>query len=174
MYACILSLLLFFVWSLSCVWLFCDSMDYSLPNSSVHGISQPRILEWVTILFSRGSSQTKDPRHRLLNCRREATREALEEGLHWWEIEPRPLWWERQILIDNQGASLSLSLSLSLYIYIYTYIYIYVCIYIHTHILAVSCIYGWTYVLFCIYCSWFHSFSFLTINLNFQTNQNLF
>ena len=28
-------------------------MDYSLPGSSVHGISQPRILEWVVISFSR-------------------------------------------------------------------------------------------------------------------------
>ena len=31
-------------------------MDYSLPGSSVHGISQARILEWVAISFSRGSS----------------------------------------------------------------------------------------------------------------------
>ena len=34
----------------------CDPMDYSLPGSSVHGILQARILEWVAILFSRGSS----------------------------------------------------------------------------------------------------------------------
>ena len=34
----------------------CDPMDCSLPGSSVHGISQTRILEWVAILFSRGSS----------------------------------------------------------------------------------------------------------------------
>ena len=34
----------------------CDSMDSSLPGSSVHGIVQARILEWVTISFSRGSS----------------------------------------------------------------------------------------------------------------------
>ena len=31
-------------------------MDYSLPGSSVHGILQARILEWVAIPFSRGSS----------------------------------------------------------------------------------------------------------------------
>ena len=31
-----------------------DPMDYSLPGSSVHGISQARILEWVAISFSRG------------------------------------------------------------------------------------------------------------------------
>ena len=36
-------------------------MDYGLPGSSVHGISQARILEWVAIPFSRGSSQPRDP-----------------------------------------------------------------------------------------------------------------
>ena len=32
-------------------------MDYNLPGSSVHGISQARTLEWVAISLSRGSSQ---------------------------------------------------------------------------------------------------------------------
>ena len=32
----------------------CDPMDCSPPGSSVHGISQARILEWVAISFSRG------------------------------------------------------------------------------------------------------------------------
>ena len=31
---------------------FCDPMDCSLPGSSVHGILQARILEWVAISFS--------------------------------------------------------------------------------------------------------------------------
>ena len=35
-------------------------MDWSLPGSSVHGIFQARVLEWVAISFSRGSSQPKD------------------------------------------------------------------------------------------------------------------
>ena len=38
----------------------CDPMDCSPPGSSVHGILQARILEWVAIPFSRGSSQPKD------------------------------------------------------------------------------------------------------------------
>ena len=45
---------------LSHVGLFCDPKDCSLPGSSVHGIFQARILEWVAILFSRGSSQPRD------------------------------------------------------------------------------------------------------------------
>ena len=38
----------------------CAPMDCSLPGSSVHGILQARILEWVAFPFSRGSSQPKD------------------------------------------------------------------------------------------------------------------
>ena len=37
-----------------------DSTDSSLPGSSVCGISQARILEWVAISFSRGSSPPRD------------------------------------------------------------------------------------------------------------------
>ena len=38
----------------------CDPMDCDPPGSSVHGILQARILEWVAISFSRGSSPPKD------------------------------------------------------------------------------------------------------------------
>ena len=44
----------------NCIWLFRDPMDCSPPGSSVHGILQARILEWVAILFSRGSSQPRN------------------------------------------------------------------------------------------------------------------
>ena len=37
----------------------CDPMDYSSPGSSVHGIFQARILEWVAISFPRGISPTQ-------------------------------------------------------------------------------------------------------------------
>ena len=37
-----------------------DPMDYSLPGSSVHGIFQARILEWVAVPSSKGSSQPRD------------------------------------------------------------------------------------------------------------------
>ena len=36
------------------------SMDCRPPGSSVHGILQARILEWVAIPFSKGSSQPRD------------------------------------------------------------------------------------------------------------------
>ena len=38
----------------------CDCMDWSLPGSSVHGILQARILKWVAIPSSKGSSQSRD------------------------------------------------------------------------------------------------------------------
>ena len=41
----------------------CDPMDCSLPGSSVHRISQGRILEWVAISSSRVSSQPRDRIH---------------------------------------------------------------------------------------------------------------
>ena len=57
---------------LSCLWkvlvsqscpTLCDPMDCSPPGSFVHEISQVRILEWVAISFSRGSSQPRDQTH---------------------------------------------------------------------------------------------------------------
>ena len=38
----------------------CNPMDYSPPGSSVHGILQAQILEWVAIPFSRVSSRPRD------------------------------------------------------------------------------------------------------------------
>ena len=40
-----------------------DPMDCSPPGSSVHRILQARLLEWVAISFSRGSSQPRDQTH---------------------------------------------------------------------------------------------------------------
>ena len=53
-----------------CVWfggegttlrlILCDPMNRSLQGSSVHGILQARILEWVAVSYSRGSFQPSD------------------------------------------------------------------------------------------------------------------
>ena len=43
----------------------CYPVDCSPPGSSVHGILQARILEWVAIPFSRGYSQPRSPAHSL-------------------------------------------------------------------------------------------------------------
>ena len=44
----------------------CDPIDWGLPGSSIHGILQARILEWVAISFSRGSSGPRD--HTQVSC----------------------------------------------------------------------------------------------------------
>ena len=61
-------------------------MDYSLPGSSVHGIFQIRILEWVSISFSRGSSQLRDRTH--VSC--------IGRGIlyHWATWEPCEQSWK--------------------------------------------------------------------------------
>ena len=52
-------LLLLFVVSKSYL-IVCSPVDYSLPGSSVHGILHARILKWVAMTSSRGSSQPRD------------------------------------------------------------------------------------------------------------------
>ena len=50
----------------SCSFLFethCDPMNCSPPGSSVHGIFQARIVGWVAISYSKGSSQPRDQTH---------------------------------------------------------------------------------------------------------------
>ena len=41
-------------------YILCNPMDCSLPGSTVHGILQARILEWVAVSFSRGSFQSRN------------------------------------------------------------------------------------------------------------------
>ena len=48
----------------------CDLLDYSSPGSSVHRILQVRMLEWVAITFSRGSSLPSDQTPGLPCCKR--------------------------------------------------------------------------------------------------------
>ena len=59
------------------VWFFCDPMDCSPPGSSVHRISQARILEWVAISSSSGSSQPRG--WTCISC-------AGRRALHHWAI----------------------------------------------------------------------------------------
>ena len=59
---CIYTHVCMHAWLLNHVWLFVTPMDYSPPDlSSVHGIFQARILEWVAMPSSRGSSRPSDP-----------------------------------------------------------------------------------------------------------------
>ena len=56
----------------------CDPMDCSLPGSSVYGIFQARVLEWVTISFSRGwIFPTQGSNLGLPRCRQTLYRQSL-------------------------------------------------------------------------------------------------
>ena len=59
-----------------------DPMDCSLPGSSVHGILQARIQEWVAIPFSRGSSQCRNWTQFSCIVSRFLTIWATREALH--------------------------------------------------------------------------------------------
>ena len=58
---------------------FCNSMDCSLPGSSIHGISQARILEWIAISFLQGIFLTQGRRD-----------SYLFRILH-WQVDSLPL-----------------------------------------------------------------------------------
>ena len=68
-------------------------MECSPPGSSVHGILQARILEWVAISFSKGSSQPRDQTQvshivgRLYHLSHQDLREELKPGEKaWWGV----------------------------------------------------------------------------------------
>ena len=66
--------------SQSCLTL-CNTMDCSLPGFSVHGILQVRLLEWVTISYSRESSWCKDWTH--ISCSSCTVRQILYHCAAW-------------------------------------------------------------------------------------------
>ena len=62
----------------------CDPTDSSLPGSSVHGILQARIPEWIAVLSSRGSSQPRDQTQVSLIAGRFFTIWATRETQEYW------------------------------------------------------------------------------------------
>ena len=74
----------------------CDPMDRSLPGSSVHGISQARILKWVAISFSRGSSQPRDQT-------KSPVSPSLAGRFFTTETPGKPLWDDSHILYSDMG-----------------------------------------------------------------------
>ena len=65
---------------------FWEPIDYSPPGSSVHRISQARVLEWVAISLFRGSSQTQEPIGRQI-LYHWATREDPKSTILQWKIK---------------------------------------------------------------------------------------
>ena len=80
-----------------CVWMFvcaqlclilCDPIDCSPPGPSVHWIFQARILEWVAVSFSRGSSW-------------QVMQSTCLCLLHWWQILYHQATWEDHRLLSS-------------------------------------------------------------------------
>ena len=102
------------------VWLFCNPMDCSLPDFSVHVILQARILECVAISFSRWSSRPREQTHIpcigrwILYCW--ATRKAQSEGWPEGESASKPMYMDvvRSTFLKAAGLSASVSLELIL------------------------------------------------------------
>ena len=88
-----------YMYELSCsvIPTLCNPMDCSLSGSSVHGIHQARILEWVVISFSRGSSQPRDRTWVSHIAGRFFTIWATRKFWSWWSIP--------SLNISNPGAS---------------------------------------------------------------------
>ena len=84
--------------SLSCVRL-CNLIDYSLPGSSIHGIFQARILEWVAIYFPRCQSPAP------------AARESAWRDEQCWQRMMQPL---------TQGAGLHIYFKLQVFFHTLT------------------------------------------------------
>ena len=84
-----------FVCAQSCLTL-CDPMDCSLPGSSVLGILQGRIPDWVAMPSSRGSSQPRDWTH--VSCTSCSGRQIL----YCWATG-EACWVARRILIPSPG-----------------------------------------------------------------------
>ena len=80
----------------------CDPMDCSLPGSSVHGISQARILEWVAMPSSRGFSQPRDQTH--ISCVSCLGRQILYHCSIWWQMSSLPLSVTWEALQETSGS----------------------------------------------------------------------
>ena len=65
----------------------CDPMDCSLPVSSVHGIFQAIVPEWIAISFSRGSSQPRDQTHVSRIVDRRFNQGMSEPSSNCWESQ---------------------------------------------------------------------------------------
>ena len=110
----------------SCLTL-CNRMDCSLPRFFFHGIFQARVLEWVAISFSRGSSQPRD-----------RTWVSCIVGRCFYRLSHQGRWNKLNKSIAKKckfslSLFLSLSLSLSIYIHTHTHTHTHICVHICTH-----------------------------------------
>ena len=123
----------------SCLTLW-DPIDYSPPGCSVHWISQARILEWVAISFSRGSSRPRDRAHISCLAGRSFTTEPQSKGIDLTlNIFTSDIQRDTRKLLEVTGMSATLIVMMVscvyayvqtyqvVYVYVYVYVYMYLC-----------------------------------------------
>ena len=86
----------------------CNPVDCSLPGSSIHGIFQARVLEWVAIPFSRGSSRSRDRTQVSRIVGRHFTVWDTREASKWVRVEIE--YWEGKMHKHQISRVYSLSL----------------------------------------------------------------
>ena len=136
-------------------------MDCSLPGSSVHGILQARILEWVAIPFSKEPSQPRDWTWVSCIAGRFFTIWATENGkCNYYKCN-----W---LGYNYQFWNLNYVEYISLCIYMYIYVYICICIYMYICICVCICMCMYMYIYMCIYislCIIYHTLDHKTVRL---------
>ena len=80
----------------------CDPMDYNLTGSSVHGMSQAKILEWVAISSCTGSSQSRDQTHVSCIGRQILYHWATREALYRSSLASK--WWVIPVLMEGRSS----------------------------------------------------------------------
>ena len=104
----------------SCLTL-CDPIDCSVPGSSLHGIFQAIVLEWIVISFSRGSSQPRAQSRVSRIVGRRFTIWATREVLRYW-CNPQQRWLAFRKKYSSLYASHS---TLKMKSFFFTAIYLY-------------------------------------------------
>ena len=87
----------------------CNPMYCSLPHSSIRGIFQARILEWVAISFSRGSSQPKDQTQVSCIVGRHFTIWATREASYMQSTSCKMLGWIKHELESRLPGEISIT-----------------------------------------------------------------
>ena len=142
----------------------CDSVECTLPGSSVHGIPQARIQEWVAMPSSRGSSQPRNQTHISMSpalagvfFTTSATWEAqnyhMTQLFHFWTLTwkdidscvfteaffPIAKIWKKPKCLSVDGWIKKMwcvctYMCICVYICMYVYIYTHMCVYIYIYI----------------------------------------
>ena len=122
----------------SCLTLW-DPTDCSPPGCSVHGISQARILEWVAISSSRGSSRPRDQAHisclavRFFTTEPRGKRVDLTLNIFTSDIQKDA---RKFLEVTGMSATLIVVMVSCVYAYVQTYqvVYVYACVYVYVNV----------------------------------------